>query len=69
MLKLFWILVSFFIIIIILARLPEQSAGLASFATKSDILGSPVSAKRYLNIVTALAILIYVSLAVIFNLS
>jgi hypothetical protein len=39
--------------------------GLASFATKSDLLGSPSSAQRSLNILTAFGILIYFGIAIL----
>jgi hypothetical protein len=42
--------------------------GLASFATKSDLLGSPSSAQRSLNILTAFGILIYFGIAIQMNL-
>jgi len=51
MLNLLWLLLSLFLIVIIFLRAP-QSSGLASFATKSSLLGSPSSAERTLNNVT-----------------
>ena len=68
MLKLFGFIISLFLIIIIFLRIPQESTGLASFATKSDILGSPSSAQRSLNILTAIGILIYLGIAVTLNL-
>ena len=68
MIKLFALLVSIFLIIIIFLRIPQESAGLGSFATKSDLLGSPSSAQKSLNIFTAFGILVYVLLAVQLNL-
>lgn len=67
MLKAFGFLISIFLIIIIFLRIPPENSGLASFATKSDILGSPGSAQRSLNILTALGILIYFGIAVQLN--
>ena len=61
-------IISLFLIIIIFLRIPQESTGLASFATKSDILGSPSSAQRSLNILTAIGILIYLGIAVTLNL-
>jgi len=69
MIKLFSFLISIFLIIIIFLRIPKESVGLGSFATKSDFLGSPTSAERSLNIFTALGILIYVTLAIQINFS
>ena len=68
MIKLFAFFVSIFLIIIIFLRIPQESVGLGSFATKSDLLGSPSSAQKSLNIFTALGILVYVLLAVQLNL-
>jgi preprotein translocase subunit SecG len=69
MLKLFGFLVSIFLIVIIFLRIPQENMGLASFATKSDLLGSPSSAQRSLNILTAFAILIYFGIAIQMNLT
>jgi preprotein translocase subunit SecG len=69
MLKLFGFLVSIFLIVIIFLRIPQENMGLASFATKSDLLGSPSSAQRSLNILTAFAILIYLGIAIQMNLT
>jgi preprotein translocase subunit SecG len=69
MLKLFLFAVSVFLITIIFLRIPQENVGLASFATKSNLLGSPSSAQKYLNILTALGILLYLILAILSNLS
>jgi len=68
MLKLVGFIISLFLIAIIFLRIPQENVGLASFATKSDILGSPSSAQRSLNILTTIGILIYVGVAVQLNL-
>ena len=60
-------LISVFLIVIIFLRVPQESVGLGSFATKSDILGSPSSAEKSLNIFTALGILVYLGLAIQIN--
>ena len=62
-------LVSLFLILIIFLRLPEENAGLASFASKSNLLGSPGSAQRLLNRITGVGIFIYLIIAFILNLS
>lgn len=67
MLKLFGFIISLFLIVIIFLRIPRESVGLSSFATKSDILGSPSSAEKSLNILTAIGILIYLGIAVTLN--
>lgn len=64
MLKIFGFIVSLFLILIIFLRIPQENVGLASFATKSDILGSPSSAQRSLNIFTAFGIILYFGIAV-----
>ena len=61
-------LVSILLIIVICLRVPKENVGLSGFATKSDLLGSPSSAERSLNILTGLGILIYLSIAVQLNL-
>jgi preprotein translocase subunit SecG len=68
MIKTLGFFISLFLIGIIFLRTPQENVGLASFATKSDILGSPSSAQRSLNILTAIAILIYFAIAVQLNL-
>jgi preprotein translocase subunit SecG len=67
-LKLFGFIVSLFLILIIFLRIPQENVGLSSFATKSDILGSPSSAQRALNIFTAFGILLYFGIAIAQNL-
>lgn len=68
MLKLFILLVNIFLIIIIFLRIPQENVGLASFANKSDLLGSPSSAQRSLNILTGIGIVVYIGLAIQQNL-
>ena len=69
MLRLIGFVVSILLIIIIFLRTPKDNVGLSSFATKSDILGSPSSAERFLNILTAVGILIYFGIALTLNLT
>ena len=69
MLKIVGFVVSILLIIIIFLRTPQENVGLSSFATKSDILGSPSSAERFLNILTAVGIGIYFSIALGLNLA
>lgn len=68
MLKLIGAFISFLLIFIIFLRLPRESAGLVSFTTKIDLLGSPNSSERFLNILTALSIIIYFAMAFLLNL-
>ena len=67
MLKLFGFLISIFLIVIIFLKIPQENVGLASFATKTDLLGSPSSAQRSLNIFTGFGILIYFAIAIQLN--
>ena len=68
MLKTIAFLISMLIIVVIFLRLPKENVGLSSFATKSDLLGSPSSAERSLNIITGIGILIYFCSAIQLNL-
>jgi len=68
MLKIFGFIISIFLIVIIFLRIPQENVGLASFATKSDLLGSPSSAQRSLNILTGIGIFIYLGIAIQMNL-
>lgn len=69
MLKSIGFIISIFLIIIIFLRMPQENLGLSSLATKTDLLGSPSSAERSLNILTAFGILIYFGIAIQLNLS
>lgn len=66
MLNIIWILLSIFLILIIFFRAP-QNGGLASFATKTNLLGSPSSAERTLNNLTIIAIIFYLLIAIKLN--
>jgi protein translocase SecG subunit len=68
MLNTIWLCLSAFLIFLIFIRTPQNN-GLASFATKTSFLGSPSSAERLLNNVTALAIVIYLFIAIQLNFS
>ena len=68
MLKILGICISLFLITIIFLRIPQENVGLASFATKSNLLGSPSSAQRFLNILTVIGIFIYLGIAIQLNL-
>jgi len=68
MLEIIGIFINFFLIIIIFLRVPQDDGGLGSFATQSNLLGSPRSARRLLNTVTGICILIYLGIALKLNL-
>ena len=67
MLKLIGIFISIFLIFIVMVRLPEESAGLTSFADRTNILGSPRSAQRFLDSFTIILIVIYLGIALKLN--
>jgi protein translocase SecG subunit len=64
--KVIWLLLSFFLIFIVYLRVPRNQ-GLTSFATKSDLLGSPNSTEKFLNNFTLLLIISYYLIAVKLN--
>ena len=66
--KVFLLVLSIFLITIIFLRVPQENVGLTSFATKSNLLGSPSSAQKFLNVLTAFCIFLYFLLAIIANL-
>jgi preprotein translocase subunit SecG len=68
MLKILGLIISIILIGIIFLRIPQENIGLASFATKTDLLGSPSSAQRSLNIFTGAGILVYFGIAIQLNL-
>lgn len=61
-------IVSTFLILIIILRIPKENIGLASFANKSNLLGSPSSAERFLNSATMTGIFLYLAIAFQLNL-
>ena len=63
---LIWLGLSIFLIFIIFVRAPKNE-GLASFTDKTNLLGSPSSAEKFLNNLTGLLIVLYVLIAVKFN--
>jgi preprotein translocase subunit SecG len=68
MLKLIGVFTSLFLTTIIFLRIPQNDVGLASFATKSNLLGSPRSARRFLNVLTGVGIFVYLGVAIQLNL-
>ena len=68
MLKIIWVILSLTLIGLIFLRTP-QNQGLASFSTKSDLLGSPSSAEQFLNNLTVLLMIAYFSFAIFLNFS
>nr|YP_010215591.1 Preprotein translocase SecG subunit [Thalassiosira nordenskioeldii]UBQ35072.1 Preprotein translocase SecG subunit [Thalassiosira nordenskioeldii] len=67
MLKIIWIILSLVLIGLIFLRTP-QNQGLASFSTKSNLLGSPSSAEQFLNNLTIVLMILYFSFAIYLNL-
>ena len=68
MLKIIWVILSIVLIGLIFLLTP-QNQGLASFSTKSDLLGSPSSAEQFLNNLTIILMIGYFSFAVFLNFS
>nr|WAJ57921.1 Preprotein translocase SecG subunit [Guinardia striata] len=68
MLKLVWVILNIALISIIFIRTPNNG-GLASLTTKTNLLGSPNSAEKFLNRLTWGLIISYFFLAVKFNLA
>jgi protein translocase SecG subunit len=68
MLKIVWVILSISLIGLIFLRTP-QNQGLASFSTKSNLLGSPSSAEQFLNNFTIILMIGYFSFAVFLNFS
>ena len=60
-------LIHIFLVGIIFLRIPKENVGLASFTSSSNLLGSPSSAERFLNILTGIGILIYLGIAIQLN--
>jgi len=69
MLKIFGFIISIILIGLIFLRVPRENVGLASFATKTDLLGSFSSAQRSVNILIGIGIFLYFTIAVLLNLS
>ena len=59
MTKIIAVVISLFLIGIIFLRLPQDNVGLASFGAKTNLLGSPKSTERLLNIITGVGIFLY----------
>jgi len=66
MLKLIWFILNIFLIAIIFIRTPNNG-GLASLSTKTNLLGSPNSAEKFLNRLTWGLIVTYLILAIKFK--
>lgn len=67
MLKFFEFILSIFLIIVIFLKIPKDNVGLASFATKNEMFGSPSSAERFLNFLITISIIIYILIAIQLN--
>ena len=66
MLKIIWVVLSISLIGLIFLRTP-QNQGIASFSTKSNLLGSPSSAEQFLNNLTIILMIGYFSFAIFLN--
>jgi protein translocase SecG subunit len=63
MLRIVGIFINLFLITLILGRIPPQDVGLSSFANNSNLLGSPRSAQRFLDVFTVTLIILYFLIA------
>jgi len=52
-------MLSLLLIVLILVRIPEKSAGLASFANTSNLFGSPGQTERSLDKIMTVGIVLY----------
>ena len=57
------ITLSLVLILLIFFQMPKDNIGLTSFSDKTNFLGSPTTAEKRIKIITAIGILLYVSLA------
>lgn len=57
------IVISLVLILLIFFQLPKDNIGLTSFSDKTNFLGSPTNSEKAIKIITAIGILLYVSLA------
>lgn len=69
MLKILGTIVSLFLIFIIFVRIPEDSEGLAGFSAQTGFLGSPRSARKFIDLVIAASIILYLIIAFKLNLA
>jgi len=68
MIKLLGIIIDIFLICIVILQVPQESLGLASFATKNEFLDSSLSSEQRLNLLTGLGVMIYFLVATRLNL-
>ena len=67
MLKILWIILSLFLILFIFLRMPKDTVGLSSFATKTTLLGSSSSSEQFLNYLIGLSTIAYLFLTFTLN--
>jgi protein translocase SecG subunit len=60
-------IISLSLIGLILLRVPEKSAGLASFANTSNLFGSPGQTERALDRIMTVGIILYLAICFILN--
>nr|YP_010241929.1 Preprotein translocase SecG subunit [Coscinodiscus wailesii]QTI82844.1 Preprotein translocase SecG subunit [Coscinodiscus wailesii] len=66
MLKIIWLILSLFLILLVLIRIPN-SGGITNFSINNNLIGSSNSTERFLNKLTWLFITLYFLLALKFN--
>ena len=67
MLVVLWTVLSLFLIILVFLRVPKDTVGLSSFATKRNVLGSPSSSERTLNYLIGLGVISYLFITFYLN--
>ena len=67
MLKLLASFGSIFLILIIFLKIPEKNAGLETFSSKNNWLGSPKSTEHFLNVLIGTGIVLYFWIAIKLN--
>ena len=67
MLKLLASFLSIFLILIIFLKIPEKNAGLSTLTSQSNLLGSPRSTGRFLNILIGIGVVSYLYIALRLN--
>jgi protein translocase SecG subunit len=66
MLKIIWLILSLFLILLVLIRIPN-SGGITNFSINNNLIGSSNSTERFLNKLTWLFITLYFLLVLKFN--
>ena len=63
MLRIFWLFISLFLILIIFLNMPKELTGLSGFMDKSKFFNSPSSSGQFLNNMIGFFTIIYIVIA------